>query len=203
MNNVAQVRDPLLVAPQAGWRDPSQSLISPKTSGPGRLSRYIAGLLGRGHGVRATNLFLTLSRHPLLFFPWLVYASRLMPYGRLDRRDVERVILRVAWLTRCHYEWNQHVVIARQAGLTDVEILRVTEGPAAAGDARVEMLLQACDEVVCDGMLSAATHRALMPWFDEESRIELLFLIGQYQMLAGVIHGLGVQLESDADTAVS
>jgi AhpD family alkylhydroperoxidase len=159
-------------------------------------------LLGRGHGVRATNLFLTLSRHPLLFFPWLLYASRLIPYGRLDRRDVELVILRVAWLTRCHYEWNQHVVIARQAGLSDAEILAVTEGQRGASEARIEMLFRACDEVISEGMLSAATHQALIPWFDEKSRIELLFLIGQYQMLAGVIHGLGVQLESDTDIAV-
>lgn len=203
MNSPSAVLDPLRLVPEAGWRGPSTPVIEPSTHGSGRLRRYFVGLLGRGHGVRATNLFLTLSRHPLLFFPWLIYASRLMPYGRLDRCDVERVILRVAWLTRCRYEWNQHVVIARQTGLTDAEILAVTEGPAAVRDARIEALLCACDEVIFDGMLSIATHRALMPWFDEKSRIELLFLIGQYQMLAGVIHGLGVQLESDADIAVS
>lgn len=203
MNSFSAVPDPLKIVPEAGWRGPSKPVMELKTRGSGRLRRYFVGLLGRGHGVRATNLFLTLSRHPLLFFPWLIYSSRLMPYGRLDRCDVERVILRVAWLTRCHYEWNQHVVIARQAGLTDAEILALTEGPAAARDARIETLLRACDEVILDGMLSVATHRALMPWFDEKSRIELLFLIGQYQMLAGVIHGLGVQLESDADIAVS
>lgn len=203
MNSSSAVPDPLKIVPEAGWRGPSKPVMELNARGSGRLRRYIAGLLGRGHGVRATNLFLALSRHPLLFFPWLIYSSRLMPYGRLDRCDVERVILRVAWLTRCHYEWNQHVVIARQAGLTDAEIMGVTEGPAAARDARIEILLRACDEVILDGMLSVATHRALMPWFDEKSRIELLFLIGQYQMLAGVIHGLGVQLESDADIAVS
>jgi len=203
MNRYSAVPDPLQVAPEAGWRGPLKPVIEPAPRGTGRLRRYFVGLLGSGHGVRATNLFLTLSRHPLLFFPWLIYASRLMPYGRLDRCDVERVILRVAWLTRCHYEWNQHVVIGRQAGLTDAEILAVTEGPEAARDARIEILLRACDEVVLDGMLSIATHRSLMPWFDEKSRIELLFLVGQYQMLAGVIHGLGVQIESDADVAVS
>jgi len=55
----------------------------------------IAGLTAR---TGPMNLFTTLGRHRGLFWGWLMFAGRLMPGGRLPRRDTELVILRVAHL---------------------------------------------------------------------------------------------------------
>ena len=53
-----------------------------------------------------------------LFRPFLAFNLRLMPRGRLDRRDSEALILRTAWLCGSRYEWIQHRALARRAGLT-------------------------------------------------------------------------------------
>ena len=41
-----------------------------------------------------------------------------MPGGKLPRADTELVILRVAHLTECDYEWDHHERIGRRAGLS-------------------------------------------------------------------------------------
>ena len=68
------------------------------------------------------NLFTTLGRVPGLFYPWLVFASRLVPYGKFDRTDRERIILRVVFRAGSLYEWVQHVRLGENAGLSRAEI---------------------------------------------------------------------------------
>jgi hypothetical protein len=47
------------------------------------------------------RLFELLLQHHRLFWPWLRFAARLMPFGSLDRRDTELTILRVGWGSMC------------------------------------------------------------------------------------------------------
>ena len=60
-------------------------------------------------GTEPQKLFLTMGRHRRLFRGWLRFAGRLMPGGKLPRRDTELVILRVAHLRACAYEFDHHV----------------------------------------------------------------------------------------------
>src|SRR5919106_2220273 len=99
----------------------------------GVVNSVIAGVAGRVTGTGAPNIFLTLGRHPRLFRAWLRFAARLMPFGRLPRTETELVILRVAHNCGSEYERNQHVRIGRRVGLSDAEIARVAQGPAAPG----------------------------------------------------------------------
>ena len=50
----------------------------------------------------ASNLFMMLLRNFRLFKAWLGFAARMMPYGEIERRDTELVILRVGWNCRAH-----------------------------------------------------------------------------------------------------
>ena len=59
---------------------------------------------------------MTLGRHRPLFRGWLRFAGRLMPGGKLPRRETEMVILRVAHLRQCAYEFEHHARLARRAG---------------------------------------------------------------------------------------
>src|SRR6266516_5901631 len=72
----------------------------------------------------AVNIFTTLVRHPGLFRRWLPFAGKLLA-GKLPPRERELLILRTGWLCRSEYEWGQHVIVGRAAGLTDDEIARV------------------------------------------------------------------------------
>src|SRR3954447_17583907 len=83
------------------------------------------GLAGGTDGPPA--LFTTLGRHRRLFRPWLRFAGRLMPGGKLPRKDAELVILRVAALCDSAYEWGHHERIARRFGLDEAAVARVRD----------------------------------------------------------------------------
>ncbi|MDQ8705268.1 carboxymuconolactone decarboxylase family protein [Streptomyces sp. LHD-70] len=71
-------------------------------------------IAGRVAGTRAPALFLTLGRNRPLFRGWLRFAARLMPRGTLPRRDTELIILRVAHLCGCAYEFTHHERLGRR-----------------------------------------------------------------------------------------
>ena len=151
----------------------------------------LAGRVTR-HG--PPNLFTTLGRHGPLFRGWLGFARRLMPGGKLPRRDTELVILRVAHLRDCEYERRHHIRLGRRAGLTDEDLQRVTAGPSADGwSDRERALLQAVDELHATQDVSDATWSELRRHLDDRLLIELVLLAGHYEMLATAIGTLRIQ----------
>jgi alkylhydroperoxidase family enzyme len=163
----------------------------------GFVNALICGAIGRGAGIGMTpRIFSTLARHRRLFRAWLRFAGRLMPGGRLPRRDTELVILRVSVLCGSDYEWGHHDRIGRRVGLSEAQIARVAQGPAADGwDAHERALLAAVDELVGDHVVGADTWAALRERYDERQLIELCLLAGHYVMLAGTLNSLGVRPE--------
>ncbi len=142
------------------------------------------------------NIFKTLAHHPKLLKRWLVFGNHVLAKSSLPPRERELVILRIGWLCRAEYEWAQHVVIGRGSGLEDAEIERITEGPDAAGwseDDRV--LLRATDELHADAFVSDATWKALSERWSTEQLIDLVFTIGQYNLVSMALNTLGVQLD--------
>jgi len=149
---------------------------------------------GRVAGTNPPNLFMTLGRHPKLFRGWLRFAGRLMPGGTLPRRETELVILRVAHLRHCAYEFEHHVRLGARAGVMAKDVERVVAGPGAeAWSARERTLLEAVDELHTDGDLADATWDALRGQLDQRGLIELVFLVGHYEMLATALQTLRVQ----------
>jgi AhpD family alkylhydroperoxidase len=159
----------------------------------GLFNWVFAQVSGRVTGTTASNLFLVLGRHRRLFRGWLRFAGRLMPGGTLPRRDTELVILRVAHLRACAYEFEHHRHLAARAGLTPADVERATAGADAEGwNDRQRALLVAVDELHRDGDLSDATWDALRHHVDERGAIEVVMLAAHYEMLATVIATLRV-----------
>ena len=162
-----------------GWRE-----VGPAIAGFARLA-------GRGSGTEPPAVFLTLGRHRRLFWGWLHFAGRLMPGGRLGRRETEMVILRVASRTRSAYELSQHRRLGARAGLTRAEIGRVEAGESFAGRERV--LLAAVDELLEREDLGDEAWSRLRAEYDEREAIEIVMLVGHYRMLATALRTLRVQ----------
>ena len=157
----------------------------------------LAWLIAQVGGVQARSgpltLFLTLGRHRSLFRGWLRFAGRLMPGGQLPRADTEIVILRVAQLRSCAYEYGHHLRIGRRAGLSAADIERVAAGPDAPGwSPRQRAILTAVDELHATNDLSDATWSALRAHLDDRACIELVMLVGHYEMLATTIAALRI-----------
>jgi AhpD family alkylhydroperoxidase len=160
----------------------------------GLVNSGIARLAALATGGRAPNVFTTLARHRRLFRRWLWFAAALMPGGRLPRAETELVILRVAHRTGCDYEWGHHVRLGRRAGLSEEEIERVREGPAAAGwSERQALLVTAADELLGEGVIGEELWQRLSDHLDEVLLIELCMLVGHYEMLAMTLNTLRVQ----------
>jgi AhpD family alkylhydroperoxidase len=162
----------------------------------GLVNWAIARVIGLATGGAPPRIFTTLGRHRRLFRAWLRFAGRLMPRGTLPRRDTELVILCVAHLTDCEYEWRHHERIGVRAGLSTDEVERVREGPGAPGwSAHDAALLGAVGELHSDRKISDATWQALARDLSHTQLIELCMLAGHYEMLAMTLRSLGVQAD--------
>jgi alkylhydroperoxidase family enzyme len=141
------------------------------------------------------NIFRTLAHHPKLMKRWLVFGNHILAKSTLSPRDREILILRVGWRCRCEYEFGQHTVIGRSAGLSDEEIARITGDPDAPGWTQLErLLLRAVDELVDDAFLSDATWQALSAHYSTEQMLDLVFTVGQYNLVSMALNSFGVQL---------
>jgi len=145
-------------------------------------------------GSLADNIFATLVRHPGLTRRWLPFGGKLLA-GKLRVRHRELLILRTGWWCRSDYEWGQHVLMARGAGLTDDEIARVAEGPGAGWAGVEAALLRAADELHATSTITDGTWAELAADLDERQLIEVPMLVGHYHMVAFVLNALGVPRE--------
>ena len=161
--------------------------------------RILTGLAAYSDG-RVLNVLRTVARHPKLLKRWTVFGNHVMGASTLPVRERELIILRTGFLAASRYEWAQHVAIARAAGCTDDEILRIIDGPDApewTDDDRT--LLRAADELMTDHFISDSTWSALRDRCTEQQCIELVFTVGQYNLVAMACNTLRVQIDDGVE----
>lgn len=145
---------------------------------------------------RTLNIFKTLAHHPRLLDRWMKFGNHVLFRSTLPPRERELVILRIGWLCQSEYEWGQHVIIGKRAGLEDDEIQRIKLGTDADGWSEFDAtLLRATDELHSDAFISDATWQALSQRYDTQQLIDLVFAIGQYNLVSMALNTLGVQLD--------
>ncbi len=141
------------------------------------------------------NIFATLAHHPKLLKRWLVFGGHVIAKSTLPERERELLILRTGWRCGCEYEFGQHTVLGRAAGLNDVEIHRLaTEGTEGWSDADA-LLLRAVDDLVVDHGLSEETYAALAEAWGTQQVIDLVFAVGQYVLVSMALNSFAVQLD--------
>jgi AhpD family alkylhydroperoxidase len=147
---------------------------------------------------RALNALGLLARHPALTEAFNTFNGHVLFATSLTPRQRELLVLRVACLRRCDYEWAQHTVLARDAGLEPEEIKRVAAGPDADGWSDLERaLVRAADELVGDADVSDETWTALARALDEQQLLDLVFTVGAYDALAMAFLAFRVDLDAD------
>jgi AhpD family alkylhydroperoxidase len=162
----------------------------------GLVNYGVSALAGRVIGGRKPNIFTTLGRQRGLFRGWLYYSGKLMPGGRLPRRDSELVILRIATIRECEYERRHHVRIGRKAGVTPAQIDHLADETWHGWTDRERAFFAAVDQFVDDKFIDDGTWAALSKHLSEPELIEFLLLCGQYDSLATVLLTLRVQPEA-------
>ena len=141
------------------------------------------------------NIFRTLARNEPLFKQFSRLGGHLLRRGEVPAREREIVILRVGWRCASEYEFGQHTVIGKAAGLDDDEISRLaTQGVDGWSDDDAA-LVRMSDELCADDMVSDSTWDALARRWSEPQLLELLVLAGYYRLVSGMLNSAGVPLE--------
>jgi 4-carboxymuconolactone decarboxylase len=144
---------------------------------------------------RDLNLFKVLMHHPALVRRWTVFAGHILRKQTLPARERELLILRIGWLNQAEYEWAQHVEIAKREGISEAEIAAVKVGPQGPWVADDAMLLQAADDLFENSVIADATWERLAKKYSVEQMLDLVFTIGQYNLVSWALNSLGVPLD--------
>lgn len=119
--------------------------------------------------------------------------------GSLDIRTKELIILRIAWKTGSHYEWNQHLRIARGLGITEAALMAVKEWQHSADLQPSDLiLLNATDELLAAGFMSDPVWedcRSVLQSMD--ALVEFVSLVAVFAALSMVLRALDVPQEGD------
>lgn len=146
-------------------------------------------------GGRDLNLFRVMMNNPKLTRRWTVFAGHILQKQSVPPRERELLILRIGWLNQCEYEWAQHVEIAKRSGVGESEIERIKQGPGAGWSAHDAALLRAADELFEHSVVSDETWAALASKYSTEQMMDLVFTVGQYNLVSWALNSFGVPLD--------
>lgn len=176
---------PLLApVPPEGWTDEIRQFFA-IMEGPQTIE----------HGTRF-NAQAIMANHPQLVTAWAHYNKFVAREMDLPDTLREIAILRTAWHIQAGYEWYQHRIIARRAGLTEEQLEAIPQGEASAiwsDDER--LVIRAADEMHAHSEASEATVSALLAAFGPRQLLETLWTIGSYGMLGVIFNSLRIPIE--------
>lgn len=143
-------------------------------------------------------LDLMLLHSPPVADGWNHFLGAIRRSTSLDPMTRELVILRVAVLNQAEYEWRAHEPIAREAGLTEEDIVRVhrIDGGQLANPAR-EAVLDYTDAMTQHVEVSQDVFDRVHQYFTDREVVELTATIAAYNLVSRFL----VALEVGDDTA--
>ncbi|OHV31585.1 carboxymuconolactone decarboxylase [Parafrankia soli] len=147
---------------------------------------------------KARNALGTFAHHPDLARAFFTLNGHVLLATTLAQRQTELLVLRVAARRKCDYVWAQHVLVGRDAGLTDEEIDKVTRGPAEPSWSPLDAaLLRAVDELLDDGAIGDETWAALTAALDTQQLMDLIFTVGAFEASVFLMNSFAFDLDDD------
>jgi 4-carboxymuconolactone decarboxylase len=146
--------------------------------------------------INAVNVTATMAHNRTMSKAVNTFARTVLFDGELPRRQVEIAVLRMGWNCQSVYEFGQHTLFARAAGLSDDEIYSTTRpvGEGSWGDADA-VILQIVDDLYADDCVSDATWAAATDHFSDAEIVHLIAAAGCYRMVSGFLNSAGVELD--------
>ena len=144
---------------------------------------------------RIFNIFKVLAHHPKLVKRWTPFAGHVLGKQTLAFRDRELLILRIGWLNQAEYEFAQHELIARKGGVSEADIENVKKGPTGNWSEHEAALMQAADDLFAHSVVSDVTWATLAKTYSTEQLMDVVFTIGQYNLVSWALNSFGVPLD--------
>ena len=186
-------------------RSSAQSTGTPPLSSP-RIDRvekpYTAAeaaiLSPRERNGEVLGVWSTCANAPRLCNAWLEFTDYLLRESSLPIRDRELLILRIGYLNQGAYEWAAHRGLALSVGISEDELKDITIGSSADSWSEWDSaLLKAAEELHEAALVSEETWTTLSRQYDTRQMMEVVFTVGQYNLVAMYLNSLGVQFEED------
>ncbi|MPY93570.1 MAG: hypothetical protein GEV08_11065 [Acidimicrobiia bacterium] len=144
----------------------------------------------------AVNVLATMAHNKVISRAVGRFAATVLTEGAVPARQRELVILRMGWNCQAVYEFGQHTLFGRDAGLEEAEIYLVTRPLGEGGWSDADRaVLQAADDLYTDDCLSDATWRDLGAHFSVPEVMEIIAAAGCYRVVSSLLNSCGVQLD--------
>lgn len=144
----------------------------------------------------AVNVLATMAHHPGLSQALGGLAGFVLNEAGVPRRQRELVILRMGWNCQARYEFGQHTLYGKAHGVSDDEIVAVTQPlrchPWSDED---RVLLQMTDDLYTDDCVSDATWRELTQRWNVPEIMEFVSSALTYRVVSGFLNSFGVELD--------
>jgi 4-carboxymuconolactone decarboxylase len=140
------------------------------------------------------NLVRALWHNPDIFKDFGRLSMRVHTASHLDDRLREIAVLRVIARLRADFEWGNHVPAARQAGVTDDEIVAIRDGNFDTFAGRELIAIRFADAV--DGVeVDDALWAEGLAHFSEVELLDLTLLVAFYGFASRCVRALGIGLD--------
>jgi alkylhydroperoxidase family enzyme len=139
------------------------------------------------------NLYLMLLNSPPVARGWLDLLTAVRQQCKLPARYRELVILRIAILNGADYEYQSHVPIALEEGITQAQIDALSESGKSNVFAPVDRAVLAyCDAMTEDVEVPDAVFDALRPHFDARELTELTVTVAAYNLVSRFLEAVKI-----------
>ena len=143
------------------------------------------------------HLYRLLAWAPKLMKAWGAYAWVLRFEVDVPHRLRELLIIQIGWLLQASYEYEHHLPMARDAGVTQAQIdaLPAWEVEPSLFDEVERAILQLGKELAFGRAASPETMKTLRAELGEQKTVELIVTAAFYCGVARVINSTGLALE--------
>ena len=152
----------------------------------------------RSHPSGKLNIFRLHCHAPTCFPAYSELAKAI--FATLDVPPLERelVVLVVAVLQDCEYEWAQHAQIGAAMGIPQdqIDAVRAEEWTSAVFNDRQNALIEFTRQTVANVRVDDAAYAAVAAFYSHRQIIELLYTIGSYMMLARIMEVAEIELDA-------
>jgi alkylhydroperoxidase family enzyme len=146
--------------------------------------------------INAVNVTATMAHNRTMSRAIGSFAQTVLFGGELPRRQVEIAVLRMGWNCESIYEFGQHTLFGRDAGLTDAEIYFTTRPVAEGGWSDADAtILHLVDDLYTDDCVTDATWARANEHFSVPDIVHLIAAAGCYRVVSGFLNSAGVQLD--------
>ncbi|MYJ29132.1 MAG: carboxymuconolactone decarboxylase family protein [Acidimicrobiaceae bacterium] len=161
------------------------------------LNRVFDGFRDRGREVPL--LYRMLGNAPAMLDAWVQMAWPLRSEPETDRGLRELLIMRTALLTRSSFEWQAYWPAAVRGGVTESELVALSDWEGSAEFSAAERAALACaGEIVLDGGASPGSIGRLREFFSAGECIELILTTSFYVCVARTLQSLGIEADPEA-----